>query len=303
MENKNSFFLLILNLEQLPGININNIKDNLNDQVDLILSSMGASNKCYKFQHKSGDSVIYYFQTDNRKRRGQLVKYCEKFLGDNIYYQAEGLTRFAFESEIERSKTNKNLELLNQPVQFEEYSGNDISIFNNPNNWHPWQKEIYYKIFDQQTDSFQKPHPRQIISLVDKTGNSGKSSFFKWLFFNHPDSIGRIGYGSASQLRSSAVNLGKKQLYIVDLARSKSKDDRQEDLLSVLEDLKSGLVTNAMYGSGRTLLMEPPHIIVSSNYVLKYELLSADRWDVYEISNSNKLKKLLLKSENKIAKK
>ena len=89
------------------------------------------------------------------------------------------------------------------------------------------------------------------------------------------------GYGSASQLRSSVVNLGKKDVYVVDLARSKSKDDRQEDL-------KSGLVTNVMYGSGKTLLMEPPHSIVSSNYILKYELVSEDRSDVSQITSSNK---------------
>lgn len=96
------------------------------------------------------------------------------------------------------------------------------------------------------------------------------------------------GYGSTSQLRSSAVNLGKKDFYVVDLARSKSKDDRQEDLLSVLEDLTSGLVTNVIYGSGKTLLMEPPHSIVSSNYSLKYELFSEDRWDLSQITSSNK---------------
>ena len=62
--------------------------------------------------------------------------------------------------------------------------------------------------------------------------------------------------------------------------------------MSVLEDLKSGLVTNVMYGSGKTLIMEPPHIIVSSNYILKYELLSEDRWDVYQITSSNKLKQI-----------
>lgn len=93
--------------------------------------------------------------------------------------------------------------------------------------------------------------------------------------------------------------MGKKDLYIVDLARSKSKNDKEEDLLSVLEDIKSGLVTNAMYGSGKTLLIEPPHIIVSSNYVLKYELLSNDRWEVYEINSSNKLQKLKHKQELK----
>lgn len=67
---------------------------------------------------------------------------------------------------------------------------------------------------------------------------------------------------------------------------------REEDLLSVIEDLKSGLVINVMYGSGKTLLMEPPHIIVSSNYKLNYENLSKDRWEVYEITTSKELKEI-----------
>jgi hypothetical protein len=184
---------------------------------------------------------------------------------------------------------NKHFELINKPMN--EYTGSDISIFDDRKKWHSWQKEIYQMIFDE-NESFKKPDRRHIISLVDKKGNSGKSSFFKWLFFKYPNLIGRIGYGSASQLRSGAVNIGKKELYIVDLARSKGKNDQKEDLLSVLEDLKSGLVTNLMYGSGKTLLIEPQHIIVSSNYTLKYELLSEDRWEVYEITSSNKLKKL-----------
>ncbi len=40
-----------------------------------------------------------------------------------------------------------------------------------------------------------------------------------------------------------------KKLYGIDFAQAKSKDDRQKDLLSVLEDLKTGLVPNVLYGS------------------------------------------------------
>ena len=152
-----------------------------------------------------------------------------------------------------------------------------------------------------QDGTYKEPDPRNIISLIDKKGNSGKSSFFKWLSYKNPESIGRLGYGSASQLRSSAVNIGKKELYIVDLARSKSKQDREEDLLSVLEDLKSGFITNAMYGSGKILMMEPPHIIVSSNYEFKYEALSSDRWHIYRITSKKKLKKL--RTQESLAKK
>ena len=75
-------------------------------------------------------------------------------------------------------------------------------------------------------------------------GNSGKSSFFKWLYLQNSDLIGRITFGSSSQLRSIITKLGPKKIYII-------------DLLSAIEDLKTGFVINSMYGEGRTLIMEP----------------------------------------------
>jgi hypothetical protein len=292
MENKNSFFSLSLNLDLIQG---NAFKlENLLNSVDLVLSSMGVKTKSYQFKSTYGNELVYLFQTDTRKRKGQLAKYCDQHLPQDQSYQILALTKTTFESELLRFQNNLKFNLVDKPTIFDEYAGTDIKIFDNKANWHEWQLKIYEKIFNPD-GSFKQADPRKIISLVDQKGNSGKSSFFKWLFYKNPDTIGRIGYGSASQLRSSAVNLGKKDLYVVDLARSKSKDDRQEDLLSVLEDLKSGLVTNVMYGSGKTLIMEPPHIIVSSNYILKYDLLSEDRWDIYQITSSNKLKQINLK--------
>ena len=184
------------------------------------------------------------------------------------------------------------------PKEFEEYKGEDIKLFDDKENWYPWQKEIYSKIF-YENNSFKKSDERKIISIIDKTGNCGKLSFFKWLFYNHVKDIGKIGYGTASQLRASITNIGVKKLYIVDLSRAKGREDREEDLLAVLNETKSGFVTNAMYGSGITLMMNPPHIIVSSNYEMKYELLSEDRWEFFEILESKKLKQLSIKKRKK----
>lgn len=289
-ENKNSFFSLSLPISShLIGNEV--YQEKLDNAIDLICSSMGVRGTLYKFAQKQKGQLVYFFKSENRKRKGQLAKYCEHYLPENQNFEARGITSFVFDSELERIRSNLNFDLIDEPSIFSEYNGSDIKLFDDKSNWHSWQKDIYDMIFFP-NGSYREPHSRHIYSLVDTKGNSGKSSFFKWLFYNNPQTIGRIGYGSASQLRSSAVNMGNKNLYIVDLARSKSKEDRQEDLLSVLEDLKSGLVTNAMYGSGKTLLIPPPHIIVSSNYILKYELLSADRWRVFEIDSNLKLKKL-----------
>jgi hypothetical protein len=44
-----------------------------------------------------------------------------------------------------------------------------------------------------------------------------------------------------------------------------------------------------MYGKGASLLMKPPHIVITSNYLLDYELLSMYRWRVYEIKRDGTL--------------
>lgn len=85
------------------------------------------------------------------------------------------------------------------------------------------------------------------------------------------DDVGRISYGTAAQLRSVFLNIGIKKLYIFDLTRAKGTNDKIQDLMSALEDAKTGTITNA---TGQTLGMDPPHILVSSNYYLPEELLS-----------------------------
>ena len=133
---------------------------------------------------------------------------------------------------------------------------------------------------------------RAIISRVDLKGNSGKSSFFKWIFLQNPNRVGRISYGSSSQLRSILTKGSAKKIYIIDLPRSKERNDNEIDLLSAIEDLKTGFVINNMYGDGGALIMEPPHVIVSSNYILDRDALSQDRWVNCKIDNQKRLKEL-----------
>jgi|GEM_PF-3128421 len=285
MENKNSFFSLVLDI---PSTDKNPYKiEKLSNAVDLIFSLMKVSGFWYQF--RGSQEIVYFFKTEDRKRKGQLVNYCQKILPSTQEFQVEALSKFAFEKDIARFQSNENYKEIDRPVAFRDYTADDIRIFEDSKNWYPWQKEVYSMIFNSD-GTYKKPHNRWLYSIVDTAGNTGKSSFFKYLFFKNPTSVARLTYGSASQLRSSAVNIGEKKLYIVDLTRAKSVNDKEQDLLSALEDIKNGFVTNAMYGSGKTLMMEPPHILVSSNYALDYSLLSSDRWKVYEITKTKKLR-------------
>lgn len=112
-------------------------------------------------------------------------------------YNAFALLKTEFNQYLEKLKKDGSFEMSNPPNVFEGYSGKDIEIFNNRENWHPWQKDVYEMLFHKSGEILDG-NDREIISLYDETGNTGKSSFFKYLYFHHSDEIGRITYGTAS---------------------------------------------------------------------------------------------------------
>jgi|694.fasta_scaffold90422_3 hypothetical protein len=280
---RGSYFYLELKLLNLYGVDTSRVEQQIELQIDLILAKITASANVYKF--KSLEKYIYMFSTTQRKRKGQLEKLIIKHLLEkNIIEEFRTLPclKQEFKELLEQIKRKKSLKLVSEPIIFDGYDGKDLSIFNDKENWYNWQKEIYEKLFFT-SKTVRESDPRKIIALYDKEGNAGKSSFFKYLFYHHSDDIGRITYGTASQLRSSLINIGPKKIYIIDLTRAKGKYDSEIDLLSAIEDLKGGVVSTNMYGSGNTMLMSIPHIIVSSNYIFDQTLLSKDRWEIYSI--------------------
>lgn len=288
MENKRSYFELII--EMPYTIHNDKIESIISPKIDLVLASMSASRV---YRYRKNNNYIYLFETTNRKRKGQLHKFVERNLKDDnikLYenFQCYPLLKREFLSQINKLNQEKKIITLSKPDVFDGYNGEDVKFFNDRRGWRKWQENIYNELFTEM-DQIQQADPRKIISIIDKVGNTGKSSFFKYLYFNHPEDIGRISYGTASQLRSSLINIGPKKIYIIDLTRSRSQYDKQEDLLSAVEDLKSGMVISSMYGQGRDLLMNPPHVIISSNYMFNLELMSMDRWKIYEINKKYEL--------------
>lgn len=288
--NKGSFFCLEISLPNLYGLESDNkvLLNNIETNIDISLASIGAKSDVYKFQ--SNNKFIYLFSTYQRKRRGQLNKLIEKNLLKNSLienYETTLCLKSEYKEIINELKNRKNTELIDEPNQFEGYSGKDLKVFNSKENWFPWQLEIHNILFHK-SGEIKKTHPRHIILIYCEEGNSGKSSFFKNLFYHHPDDIGRLTSGNAHQLKSAAVKLGPKKIYIVDLPRSRSKQDSEEELLNALEDIKSGFVTSHMFGSKEFLIMEPPHVIVASNFIFKCKKLSSDRWKLYSIVDPKK---------------
>jgi hypothetical protein len=252
--NKKSYFYIDVKIpEEHKNSQIHYQK--ITNAIDLILDAMKVADDTYRFENHDSGRIIQFFKTESRKRKGQLNKFCERFIEDNEIetVRTGGVNKDWYETEILKLTKNKNYSLTEEPKK-DVYNGEDIKLFEDRKNWKKWQKKLYDKIFET-SGEFKKPDQRKIVSLIDYKGCSGKSTFFKFLFVNHPSEIGRIGYGTANQLRSSVTNLGVKKLFIIDLTRAKGKEDNLEDLLSITEDVKNGLVINPMFGSGRILIM------------------------------------------------
>ncbi len=122
------------------------------------------------------------------------------------------------------------------------------------------------------------PDDRTIHWFYDLPGNSGKTTFLKWL---------------AARPTAFYLDGGKKQdnifllkehhtLLLVDLPRH----SREYVPYSTMETFKNGLWTSTKYEGNRVHRRLPGSVVVVANFLPDVTKLSMDRWDIYNI-NSN----------------
>lgn len=197
-------------------------------------------------------------------------------------------------------KNNKQNQITTNTESFSdgsEYSGDDIRFMNDKNVWFEWQIQIYNSLFHtsvmDERDRIRKPHDREITFIFCPHGNTGKSVFWKWLQNKMSDnnSLGRLTIGSSQQLKAALVKMPHRQIYICDIPRTISAEDqnRMTSLISTIESLKDGVLLNIMYGDNTAILMDRPHIIICSNFLINPSLLSRDRLKIFEITKEKKL--------------
>ncbi len=167
------------------------------------------------------------------------------------------------------------------------YTGMDIEFLNKIEKRYPWQSALIDELLETHQLSFKTPDDRKIYWITDKTGNSGKSKFTKWLVIRYKSCV-KVPFGTASQLRSSLIEAGPQLCYIIDIPRTLGRDDDINSLISVVEDLKNGFLVSSMYGKNKTLIMNPPHVVVFSNQNAPFDSMSSDRWIEKEINKYNK---------------
>lgn len=133
----------------------------------------------------------------------------------------------------------------------------------------------------------EEPDSRKIIYVYDEKGNSGKSKLAKYLLFKSVDAI-LLPFDSANQIRSGIAKAERgHRIYIVNVPRTLGYNERKyfDDIFSVLESLKDGMVSSFFYGKFGQILFDIPHVIVFSNHKVDPSKLSLDRWSPYRISD------------------
>lgn len=120
-------------------------------------------------------------------------------------------------------KFSENFQVI-ENKGFEAYTGENVQIFEDRSKWHYWQKYIYGLIFNQDF-IFKKSNKRITIILADFKEVFKKSSFLQWLYYKNLTLVGRIRCVIATLVPLSALSLGRKKRYIIDLTRSNSKID------------------------------------------------------------------------------
>jgi len=121
----------------------------------------------------------------------------------------------------------------------------------------PWQQALNDRLKGPLSD-------REVIFVVDKEGNTGKSHFADWYAWKNPQTylIGADKRDDISyQLINEVVENGPRRVVFMDAPRSRNAYISS----SFLEELKNGKIISPKYKSKRLRLPERPHAVVMTN--------------------------------------
>lgn len=168
----------------------------------------------------------------------------------------------------------------------------------------PWMIDLVKKI-EAHGDTLDQDYFRTIYHVLDEQGNNMKSSFVKYLLHKYGDNVGLINpFGTANSINQVICTGGAKKLYLLDMPRPYSWEVKSKngavigrkwnpqwfELSHLLEKVKDGALSGTMYGESSVLLMEPPFIIIFSNWPLQEEdgdIFSYDRIKVIDLEECN----------------
>lgn len=144
-----------------------------------------------------------------------------------------------------------------------------------PHPLRPWQQILYHRLTVQgpQLPEEVRRFKREIIFIVDLTGDKGKSWFARYYCGIH-DNAQILVPGKKADM-TLVVNEDNR-VFFMDCPRSKQGDFIQYDFL---EELKNGMIFSPKYRS-RVKTLATPHVVVLMNEHPDMTKLSQDRYSI-----------------------
>nr|WAE43012.1 MAG: replication associated protein [Cressdnaviricota sp.] len=147
------------------------------------------------------------------------------------------------------------------------YKGEDLPRLNQLNNW---QLDIISIIKT-------KPNSRTVNWFWEDIGNTGKTTFCKYLCFHHKAVC--ILKGDYKDIMNHVFMQDDANLIIIDIPR----DNGNKVSYNAIESIKGGIIVNMKYETGQKLI-NPPHIFIFANAPPDECRLSRDRWNIVNIN-------------------
>lgn len=136
------------------------------------------------------------------------------------------------------------------------------------NDLYPWQKSLREVI---EAD----PDDRSMICVLDPEGGKGKSRFANAMTHAFRDKVINLSNGRGLDMAHTLSNAPETRLIQVVLSRQMQETTN----LKFLEQAKDGHFMTAKYQS-RNITLETPHIVIYSNYALRWKEVTTDRWRI-----------------------
>lgn len=231
------------------------------DDIKKMMETLGSES--YIFQREKGITGYEHYQGSiTLKGKGKRLEEIKKVMGKAHLEPSKSVAADAYAGKTETRIAGPWF----YPYR---YLGEDLP---QQHELYEWQKKLLSELDGPVV-------PRKIRWYVDTVGNTGKSTFTKYLVY-HRKAMTCGGELKDIAFAVSQMKPQEKPIFIFDLCRA------QGNRLSYasLESLANGLFFSPKYES--TQYIGPrPHIVIFSNFHPDETKLSEDRWDIRTLSN------------------
>lgn len=183
------------------------------------------------------------------------------------------LTKALFRDNVSLSDINnvKKRKQLEQKLNLKDSMINEAKKIK----WKEWQQALINELIKE-------THPREIIVVIDKVGNAGKTFFMKnWKICNE-DTVCNLTNGKTEDLLHIISKKPNVNTVFLNLPRSLHGAINYE----AIESIKDGEFSSNKY-EGIEVTIPPTKLVIFTNKPLKWSKISQDRWKIMVIHQEN----------------